>query len=361
MKKLLKVGLVLFMSMFVMITLVGCGEETESSGEETESNGEETENNEEEAHSGRSEVIKIIVPYGVGGTADAIGRRYGMVAGKLYPEYEFVVEQKTGGDGFVGAVYFENVDPDAKELFLLGYGLAYRHELGKTYNTEEVPFDLDAFKPLAYVDDRTWILYGNPGDTLEGVIEKAQAGTLLMSGGNPLSDPHLALGALLAIDDGEVTVVGYEGGAAQKQGLVSGEIDVFIGTTQAGSEEIEVGSLIPLVAFSENGYDGFVDPEGPVSVPGLVDNKHAALDPDKDYSGSIVPAGGFLAGHTGMDQEWADKVIEITKAVWNEPEYHEWIEEIGLNRVEVYGDDAQAALDAGIVRAVEAFKLLSGE
>ncbi|RSK29212.1 hypothetical protein EJF36_01685 [Bacillus sp. HMF5848] len=339
------------MALVVVVASVGCQQKSEGTSGEAKSG----------SASGKKETVKIIVPYGVGGTADAIARKYGKVAGDLYPEYEFVVEQKTGGDGFVGAAYFQNVDPDKKELFLLGYGNAYRHEFGKKYGTEDVPYDLSAFKPLAYVDDRTWILYGNPGDTLDDVIEKAKAGTLKMSGGNPLSDPHLALGALLAVDGGKVTVVGYDGGAAQKQGLVSGEVDVFIGTTQAGMEEVEAGTLIPLLAFSENGYEGLVDPNGPVSVPGLVTNKHTALDANKDYSSSIVPAGGFLAGRTGMDQAWADKVIEISKAVWNEPEYHEWIAEIGLNRFEIYGDDAQAALESGIKKADEAFKLLSGK
>ena len=54
-----------------------------------------------------------------------------------------------------------------------------------------------------------------------------------MSGGNPLSDPHLALGSLIAQEGGKTMVVPYDGGAAQKKGLTDGEVDVFVGTTQA--------------------------------------------------------------------------------------------------------------------------------
>ncbi|NDL67002.1 tripartite tricarboxylate transporter substrate-binding protein [Anaerotalea alkaliphila] len=308
----------------------------------------------------RKEVVKIICPYGVGGTADAIARKYAKVAGDLYPEYDFIVEQKTGGDGFVAAAYYQNVDPNSKELFQLGYGNAYRHELGKQFGTEQVPFDLDAFLPIATVDDRTWIVYASPGTTLEEVMEKAKAGTLKMSGGNPLSDPHLALGSLVAMDGGSVTVVGYDGGAAQKQGLVTGEVDVFVGTTQAGMEEIEAGILVGLLAFSEEGFEGFVGPDGPVSVPGLVENKPSALDANKDYTGSILPAGGFIAGRTGADQEWVDKVIEISKAVWDTEEFSGWMTEIGLNRVEIYGEDAVGHMEEAIERAVNAYSLLSG-
>lgn len=345
MNKLFKKVVVVAMSISMLAVATACSEKSEEGTNTT----------------GKKEVVKIICPYGVGGTADAIARKYGKVAGDLYPEYTFIVEQKTGGDGFVGAAYFQNIDVNAKELFVLGYGNAYRHELGKVYGTEQVPYDLATMQPLATIDDRTWILYGTPEQTLENILAKAEEGSLKMSGGNPLSDPHLALGSLLAVEDGDVTVVGYDGGAAQKQGLVSGEVDVFMGTTQAGMEEVEAGILIPILAFSAEPYVGFIDEKGPVTVPGLDADRHEALDPEKDYTGSILPAGGYVAGRTGMDQEWADKVIEISKAVWETPEYNEWIEEIGLNRLEIYGDDAVESLDVAIERAMNAYKLLSGK
>ncbi|MCL7748850.1 hypothetical protein [Halalkalibacter alkaliphilus] len=348
MKSYLKMGLVL-MAFLVMFVAVGCS----GSSEGTTSSGADS-----DASSGSREVVKIIVPYGVGGTADAIGRKYAQIAGELYPNYSFVVEQKTGGDGFVGAAYFESIDVNAKELLLFGYGNAYRHEFGNRYGTEQVPFDMENLKPLAAVDDRTWILYGNPGDTLEEVFDKARAGDLRMSGGNPLSDPHLALGSLVAVEDGSVTVVGYDGGAAQKLGLINGEVDVFIGTTQAAMGEVEAGDLVPMLAFSEDSFDGLVGPDGPISVPGLVNDRHPDLGSDTDYSGSILPAGGFLTARTGTEQAWEDKVIEISKAVWATSEFRDWKEEIGLNHFEIYGDDAQAHLDDAVERAINAFELL---
>lgn len=320
-----------------------------------------TGNTNESKPSTKKEVVKIICPYGVGGTADAIARKYAKVAGELYPdEYEFVVEQKTGGDGFVAAAYFQNIDENSKELLIYGYGNTYRHDIGKEYGTEQVPWDRSKIQAIATIDDRTWILYAKPGTTVEDVIKKAKEGNLKMSGGNPLSDPHLALGSLLALEDGSVTVVAYDGGAAQKQGLITGEVDVFVGTTQAAMEEVEVGTLEAILAFSEESFEGFKGPNGEISVPGIAGaNRAAGLDSSKDYTGSILPAGGFIAGRVGADQEWVDKVVEISKAVWNESEYNEWITEIGLNRVEIYGDDAMKHLDSAIEKAINAYELLS--
>lgn len=341
MKKTFKRFMLLSMALFVLVAL-GCGKK-------------------DKEESVKTQVVKVICPYGAGGTADAIARKYAKIASELYSEYNFVVENKTGGDGFVAAAYYQGVNPEAKELFILGYGNAYRHNLGKKFGTEQVPFDLENFKPLATVDDRTWILYAKPGTTLEDVIKKAKEGSLKMSGGNPLSDPHLALGSLLAVEGGRVTVVAYDGGAAQKQGLTSGEVDVFVGTTQAGMGEVEAGTIIPILAFSENSYEGLMGPKGLISVPGLVNNRAKGLSSDKDYSGSILPAGGFVAGRTGSDKVWSDKVVEISKAVWASPEYSNWIQEIGLNRLEIYGDNAQTYLDKAIAKSEKAFKMLSSK
>lgn len=54
-------------------------------------------------------------------------------------------------------------------------------------------------------------------------------------------------------------------------------------------------------------------------------------------------------------------MIEITKDVWNEPEFNEWIASILLNRFEVYGDEAEAFIDEACEKAINAYKNLSGQ
>lgn len=310
--------------------------------------------------SGKTETVKIICPYGVGGTADAIARKYALVAGELYPEYNFIVENMTGGDGFAAATYFSELPDDTKELLVYGYGVAYRHDIGTKYGTEIVDFDRSSIYPVASIDDRTWIMYAKPDTTLEQVIEKSKNGGIKMSGGNPLSDPHLALGSLIAREGGTVTVVSYDGGASQKKGLTDGEVDVFVGTTQAGQEEVEAGTLVPILAFSENAFEGFISPTGPITVSSIAgDSKDPALSASIDHTGSILRAGGFIATKSGADEEWVNKIIDVSKAVWAAPEYNTWIDEILLNRFEVYGEDAKNELENACKKALEAFADLS--
>ena len=297
-----------------------------------------------EVPSNGGETIKIICPYGVGGTADIVARKYGQVANQTQKKYNFIVENMTGGDGFAAATYFADDSTSvAKELLVFGYGVCYRHDLGKEFGTEEVDFDRDAMYPIGTIDDRTWIVYTTPDQTLASILEKAKNGGIKMSGGN-------------------VSVVPYDGGANQKKGLTDGEVDVFVGTTQAAKDEVEAGTLIPILAMNDRAFEGFVTPSGPITVPTCAgDSKAPELNPANDYESCILPAGGVLAAHKGADQTFIDEMIEITKDVWNEPEFNEWIASILLNRFEVYGDEAEAFINEACEKAINAYKNLSGQ
>ena len=222
-------------------------------------------------------------------------------------------------------------------------------------------FDRADIYPIGCIDDRTNIMYAKPGTTLADVLAKAKDGSLKMSGGNPLSELHLALGSLCALEGGKVMVVPYDGGAAQKKGLTDGEVDVFVGTTQAAKDEVEAGTLVPILAFSDTAFEGFVGPDGPISVPTVAgDSKAPELDPSIDFSGCVLRSGGFIATRTGADQAWIDELTQITKDVWADAEFADWIAEVLLNKHEVYGDDALAEVEEASQKCLAAFETLSG-
>ena len=73
-----------------------------------------------------AEDVKIICPYGAGGVADLVTREYAKAANSVQSDYNFVVENLTGGDGFVANDTFSNEDPMTKDLLVIGYGVCYR-------------------------------------------------------------------------------------------------------------------------------------------------------------------------------------------------------------------------------------------
>ncbi len=331
--------------------LVGCGQaaSTTNTTATAETSAEEVSNG--------GETVKIICGYGAGGTADLVARTYAKTANSIQSDYNFVVENMTGGDGFAAATFFAEEDASTKDLLVFGYGLCYRHDLGKAYGTEEVDFDRTAMTPVGTVDDRTWILYTTPDQSLASILEKAKSEGVKMSGGNPLSDCHLEFGSLVALEGGKCTVVsGYDGGAEQKQGLVNGEVDVFVGTTQAAKDEVEAGTLIPILAFSDKAFEGFVTPDGAITVPTIIgDAKAPELSADIDFSSCILPAGGTLAVHTGADAQFQSDMEDIMKKVWENEEYYGWIESVMLNNFQLYGADAQAFMDEACEKALKAY------
>lgn len=359
-KKML--GLLLATTMLVA-SIAGCGSTSEaesSSAPAAEAPAAEEEAGTEEAASNGGETVKIICGYGAGGTADLVARKYAQTANSVQSDYNFVVENMTGGDGFAAATFFAEEDASEKDLLVFGYGLCYRHDLGKEYGTEQVDFDRTAMRPIGTVDDRTWILYTTPDQSLESILEKAKNGGIKMSGGNPLSDCHLELGSLIAMIGGNVMVVPYDGGAEQKKGLTDGEVDVFVGTTQAGQDEVEAGTLIPILAFSDTAFEGFVTPDGAITVPTVTgDAKAPELPADIDFSSCILPAGGTLAVHAGADEAFYNDMTEIMKKVWAEPDFSDWIASIMLNKFELYGQDAQDFMDAACEKAITAYGNLS--
>lgn len=356
-----KVLSVILATSMIIAALTGCGAAAETS---TDTAGaaapavaaETTQEAAAEAPSGNGETVKIICGYGAGGTADLVARQYAQTANTVQSDYNFVVENMTGGDGFAAATFFADEDASEKDLLVFGYGLCYRHDLGKEYQTESVDFDRTAMKPIGMIDDRTWILYTTPDQSLQSILDKAKSGTVKMSGGNPLSDCHLEFGSLVAMLGGTVQVVPYDGGAEQKKGLTDGEVDVFVGTTQAGKDEVEAGTLIPILAFSDTAFEGFVTPEGNITVPTIVgDAKAAELPADIDFSSCILPAGGTLAVHAGADDAFYNDMTEIMKQVWADQEFSDWIASIMLNKFELYGDEAQAFMDDACKKAITAY------
>ena len=189
------------------------------------------------------ETVKIICPYGAGGVADLVTREYAKAANNVQSDYNFIVENLTGGDGFVANATFSEEDPSTMDLLVMGYGVCYRVDAAAKYDTEEVDFDLTKNVPFCTIDDRTWIMFGAPGTT----------------------DPHLALGTLILAEGGKVQPIPYDGGAEQKKGLTDGEVDVFVGGSPVTKADVEAGTLVPLLAFSDKPFEGFVGPDGKVT------------------------------------------------------------------------------------------------
>jgi tripartite-type tricarboxylate transporter receptor subunit TctC len=219
--------------------------------------------------------IRIVVPYGAGGSVDAIGRTLAQELSTRLGQ-PVVVENRVGAGSNVGSTFVAKAPPDGYTLLLTSPGNAVNVTLFK-----QMPYDVKTeLTQVAVVGRAPGILLVRPDFPANSVrdlvaMAKKEPGKLNFGSGGPGSSEHLA-GEMFKTHAGiNMTHVPYKGGAAVISDILAGQIQVFF-TNQAnvigqikgnlvkvlGVASNQRSALVPNVpTFAEQGY-----PEQQVSV-----------------------------------------------------------------------------------------------
>lgn len=273
------------------------------------------------------ETVKIIIPYGAGGTHDVVARKFAEVGSK-YTKAPIVCVQEIGGDGLVAAINFTTKKPNVRELLTTSYGLWYQ----KIVKGDAIQLDLSKIHPIGTFDDRSYLLYvraESPYQTLEDLIAESKKREVVLSAGAVGADAHLCFGGLINLAGGKSRIASYEGGAQQIQALLNGEVDCFVGTSQVGKQYLELGQVRAITTFKDFDFTGFKDELG-IVVPNVA---------DAGYPQSAITGGGMLSVVTGTKASYVQDVEDLIKKVWADPAFTEFTTDIGLNIFAIYGDE----------------------
>ena len=169
-----------------------------------------------------SKPVKVIIPFPPGGTLDAIGRQ---LAQKLSEQLgqQFVVENKPGGNGIIGADAVAKAQAD-------GYTLLFN---ASTFTTapmtmKQVPYAVAKdFAPVALVAKAPLSVAINknlPVTDIKSLIAyaKANPGKMTFAVGSVGSAGHLGTELLKKNGGLDYTVVPYKGTAPAFQDLIGG-------------------------------------------------------------------------------------------------------------------------------------------
>ena len=171
--------------------------------------------------------VKFIIPFPPGGTLDLVGR---MLAQKMSEStgQTFVVENRPGGNGFIGADAVAKAPAD-------GYTLLFN---ASTFTTgpmvAKAPYDVQKdFAPVLLVAQAPLAVSVNndlPARNIAGLLAQARAnpGKLNFAIGSTGSAGHLSTELLKRAGAVDVTIVPYKGTAPAMQDLVGGQIQGFI-------------------------------------------------------------------------------------------------------------------------------------
>jgi tripartite-type tricarboxylate transporter receptor subunit TctC len=220
-------------------------------------------------------LIRIIVPYGAGGSVDAIGRFLAQELNQRLGQ-PVVVENKTGAGSNLGSTFVAKSAPDGYTLLLTSPGNAINVTLYKP-----VPYDVKTeLTQVAVVARAPGILLVHPSFPVNNVKEfvamaKKAPGTLNFGSGGSGSSEHLSGEMFKTLAGIDLVHVPYKGGASVVTDILSGQVQAFF-TNQAnvigqikgnavkvlGVMAAQRSSLLPNVpTFAEQGY-----PEQQVSV-----------------------------------------------------------------------------------------------
>ena len=201
------------------------------------------------AQSYPTRAVRVIIPFPPGGTLDTLGRT---VAQKLSEQMgqPFVVENKPGGNGSIGADAVAKAPAD-------GYTLLFN---ASTFTTapmtmKQVPYSVvKDFAPVALVAKAPLSVAINknlPITDVKSLINyaKANPGKMTFAVGSIGSAGHLSTELLKRVGGVDYTVVPYKGTAPAFQDLVGGQIDGFIDPI-LGSLQYHKSGMLRVIAVT---------------------------------------------------------------------------------------------------------------
>src|SRR5437899_1677400 len=188
--------------------------------------------------------VRLVVPYAAGGNADIFGRTLAQKLGDALKQ-PFVVENRAGANGGIGADFVAKSAPDGYTLLVTANGPIVVNPVLYA----KVPYDpVRDFAPVAQCTVYQYVLVtlaGSPIKSITDLVEAARArpgavsyGSTGVGGGN-----HLA-GELFALATGtQLTHVPYKGSAPALADLLGGQLSFMFDTVITSVPQIRAGRL----------------------------------------------------------------------------------------------------------------------
>ena len=236
--------------------------------------------------------VKMIVPAGPGGFTDIVAR----VASQGLTEksgQSFIVENRGGAGGIIGAVAVKGSSPDGYTL-LMGNNNTHAMNSGLY---KSLPYDPVAdFMPIAFVGSAPTVLVvpaSSPFKTVDELIEaaKARPGVLTYGSGGVGASSHLAAELLKQRADVDVIHVPFKGNAPGVQALLGEQVTFMFDTLPSARPLVLAGKLKALGVTSLEPVDSLPGvPAVAKTLPGFEVTAWIALFAPKGTPSPMVDA-----------------------------------------------------------------------
>jgi tripartite-type tricarboxylate transporter receptor subunit TctC len=195
--------------------------------------------------------VTLIIPFPAGGAMDLLGRSVAQdLADKL--GQQFVVDNRAGAAGNIGAMAAAKAPPDGYTVLMAG---AASLALNK-FMFSSMPYDPEAeLTPIVIVSRLPHIFVVNAkveAKTLEELVDYARANPGKLSAGVPGigTTAHITLEAFMAETGAKMTLVPYRAEPQMLADLVGGQLDFACTLTTSPGPHVQAGRLRALAVTS---------------------------------------------------------------------------------------------------------------
>ncbi|MBN9372345.1 MULTISPECIES: tripartite tricarboxylate transporter substrate binding protein [unclassified Hydrogenophaga] len=196
-------------------------------------------------------VLRLVVPFPAGGTADVLPR---VLAEKMRDAYPagIVVENRTGAGGNIGGEFVARAEPDGSTLLVSPPGpIAINHHLYKS-----MPFDPTKWVPVTVVATVPNVLGVSNRLPVANLAEfiaylKANPDKVTYASQGNGSTSHLTANLFMQLTGTRMVHIPYRGTAPALTDLVGGQVDVFFDNI-ASSAQYHQGKRIKVLAVADS-------------------------------------------------------------------------------------------------------------
>jgi tripartite-type tricarboxylate transporter receptor subunit TctC len=257
--------------------------------------------------------VRVVVPWAPGGITDILAR---LVALKLSAQLgqQFVIDNKAGAGGNIGAETVAKSPPDGYTLLLTNPGAFSTNQY--LYNDMRYkPSDFAPIIVLAKFPNALIVHKDLPVKTAMELVEYAKKNPSALSGGSSGagSSGHLSLEMFKSMTGAPVQNVFYRGAAPTKIDLAAGRIQVVLDNIPGYLSELQAGSVRMLAVGTKTRLATFPD------VPTL---DEAGV---KGYESSVWYA---LAAPTGTPPAILRRLNAAARTALNEPDTQERLKQL---------------------------------
>ncbi|GGX95583.1 recombinase RecA [Litchfieldella qijiaojingensis] len=275
--------------------------------------------------------IEVIVAYGAGGSTDTMARIFAKYAEEEIGQ-RMVVVNRPGAGGELGWVHLANAKPDGYTIGLINSPVV---EVYPFTREDTVGYSYEGIRPLANVVTDPGVLVvaaDSPYQDLDDFVAavKDDPESIIVSHEGVGGDDHLAALNFAEAADIDLSFVAFNGNAEATAALLGGHITAFEGNMSEAAAQIQEGKARALAVWSDQRMEAM--PDVPTGM-------------EQGYEVEAAASRGF-AVPAGVPQEVYDKLLDVSRAVIDNPEFRAEMAQLNMPVNPIYGQDYVDFLDA---------------